>query len=306
MSGRRNRAPASRSRCPLAIMSEIRAVFEPGNWKDFSKQHKELRLLLEDALITCAGGGCPDPLAVWGAYGAGKTQFLFWVAEKASEQGFVPIYFHLNDLIDGLPESLSPDDFRKHAGVFVSEAIKDLHKEEVSGKLLELYRDKALLAFIRQRLAKNGREEKPILLVDEVEQAYLSLTQRVRADDRSPLRAWLEEDTFKVFALAVGSLYVLGRADRERLTVQPIPPVHPKEARELFPDLPVGAVNCMWWLSRGKPRHFMKAVKKYQRMKPVGASDVHDFVSGLDSVSQAPYEGESQSVVPASRIVSME
>jgi len=162
------------------------------------------------------------------------------------------------------------------------------------------------VAFIRDRLHKDGIGEKAILLIDEVEQAYLSVTQRVRADDRSPLRAWLEEETFKVFAFAAGSLYVLGRADRERLTVRPIPPIHPEAVRKLFPNLPSGAVNGMWWLSRGKPRHFMKAVRKYELTKPVGSVDVQAYVSSLDSVSQAPFEGESQSVVPAAYLDQLE
>src|SRR5260370_19859910 len=114
-------------------MSEIRAVFEPGTWKDFSKQHAELRCVLEDSLKTCARGKCPDPLAVWGSYGAGKAQFLFWVAEKACYAGLIPVYFHLNDLLDGVAEGASPDDFRKRAGEFVLERIQTCRSASNSG-----------------------------------------------------------------------------------------------------------------------------------------------------------------------------
>ncbi len=78
-------------------MSDIRASFEPGIWKDFSNEHRALREVVERALVEYRNGKHPDPIAVWGAYGAGKTQFLFWVAEQAIELGLVPIYFHLND-----------------------------------------------------------------------------------------------------------------------------------------------------------------------------------------------------------------
>jgi hypothetical protein len=49
------------------------------------------------------------------------------------------------------------------------------------------------------------------------------------------LRAWLEESTFKVFAFAVGSLYVLGKADREHLRVRAIPVVRPSYVKKRHP-----------------------------------------------------------------------
>lgn len=279
-------------------MSEIRAVFEAGSWRDFSEDHKALRFVIEQALETYEHGRNPDPIAVWGAYGAGKTQFLFWVAEQAVEKGFVPVYFHLNDLLNGLDEGLSPDEFGKHATAFVDRIVAALHDDEaVEPFLIDVYRDEDLLKFIVSHI-KNGATT-PVLLIDEVEQVYITLTRNVRADDRSPLRAWLEEGTFKVFAFAVGSLYVLGRADRERLNVLAIPPVQPQAARSLCEDLPPYVVNGIWWLSRGKPRHFMKAVSRYRLYKPATGSEIYSFVTSLDSVSQAPYEGESQSAVPA-------
>src|SRR5256885_541603 len=116
-------------------MSEIRAFFERGSWKDFSREHKELRLLLEERLAGYTGDRCPDPLAVWGAYGAGKTQFLFWVAERACEVGFTPVYLHLNDLVEGLPPAVSPDGFRNHACAFTSEILVELKMPEVTERL---------------------------------------------------------------------------------------------------------------------------------------------------------------------------
>jgi len=80
-------------------LSDIRANFEVGIWKDFSNEHRALREAVEQALADYKRGRRPDPIGVWGAYGAGKTQFLFWVAERAIELGLVPIYLHLNDLV---------------------------------------------------------------------------------------------------------------------------------------------------------------------------------------------------------------
>lgn len=282
-------------------MSDITAEFEPGIWQDFSKGHAALREEVEQSLSQYRDGKSPGPIAVWGAFGAGKTQFLFWVAEKAMELGLIPVYFHLNDLIDALPDNPSPDVLKNHARAFVNNVVQTLRNAPGDESLLKIYRDEALLSYISERLAQVdiARDERPVLLIDEVEQAYKSLSDSVRADDRSPLRAWLEEKTFKVCAFAVGSLYVLGRADRERLQVWPIPAVRPSYAKSLFPGLPETSVNALWWLSRGKPRHLMKAARRLQSLKPKGTVEISEYLKDLDSVSQAPYESDSQNVVPA-------
>jgi hypothetical protein len=55
-------------------LSEIRAIFEPGIWKDFSKEYRTLREELQISLDGYRAGKFRDPMAVWGAFGAGKTQ----------------------------------------------------------------------------------------------------------------------------------------------------------------------------------------------------------------------------------------
>jgi len=189
-------------------MSEIRAFFEQGAWKDFSKEHTHLREQLEKSLKGYKASRFRDPVAVWGAYGAGKTQFLFWVAEESVKTGLVPVYLHLNDLLENLPADTSPDTFSKHATAFVGRLLDELKTPgKDDGHLREVFRDSNLLDFVKGNLHADA--SKTVVLVDEVEQAYLSLKDRVRADDRSPLKAWLEEGAFKILAFAVGSLYVL-------------------------------------------------------------------------------------------------
>ena len=77
-------------------MSVIRAIFEPGIWQDFSKEHRALREEVDRSLANYAAGKFADPIAVWGAFGAGKTQFLFWVAERALEIGLLPVYLAIH------------------------------------------------------------------------------------------------------------------------------------------------------------------------------------------------------------------
>lgn len=111
------------------------------------------------------------------------------------------------------------------------------------------------------------------------------------------LRAWLEDPAFKVCAFAVGSLYVLGKADRERLRIRPIPAVRPNYARQLLPDIPEAAVNSLWWLSRGKPRHLMKAAQRY---RTVLTSLAHAIISFREHIRR-PGEVSSMSCVRRAR-----
>ena len=281
-------------------MSTIRAVFEPGIWKDFSKEHRALRQEVETSLAKYREGGVRDPIAVWGAFGAGKTQFLYWVAERSLDEGLIPIYLHLSDLLIDLPNKPSPDGFRDHANSFLVKILTALREHRDDPVLGHVFRDNAFRSYIVDRLQQADVDEmRPVLLVDELEQAYITLRNSVQADDASPLRAWLEDRTFKVCAFAVGSMYVLGKADRERMRVLPIPAVRPSFAKPLLEDIPEAAANSLWWLSRGKPRHLMKAAHRFRLLKPNGAIEIHDFIKDLDSVSQAPYDTNSQNVVPA-------
>jgi hypothetical protein len=133
-------------------LSEIRAVFEAALWKDFSKEHRALREELESSLADYRAGKFRDPMAVWGAFGAGKTQFLFWVAEKALEIGLIPVYFHLNDLLDGVSGKPPPEGFRDHARVFVDRLVETLRSDPSNELLRKTYRDEALLSYILERL----------------------------------------------------------------------------------------------------------------------------------------------------------
>ena len=112
-----------------AALSEIRAIFEPGIWQDFSKEHRTLRKELETSLTAYQAGKFCDPMAVWGAFGAGKTQFLYWVAEHALEKGLIPVYCHLNDLLDRVPDNSTPEGFRDHARAFVSKLVETLRSD---------------------------------------------------------------------------------------------------------------------------------------------------------------------------------
>jgi hypothetical protein len=126
---------------------------------------------------------------VWGAFGAGKTQFLFWVAEAALRNGLLPLYFHLNDLLDGISEKLSPEDIRDYAHSFVTKILEALQTDPSSRLLSKTYRDEGLLSYVMGQLSHIDRtaDKRPVLLVDEVEQAYISLQDRAPtpADDRA-------------------------------------------------------------------------------------------------------------------------
>ena len=133
-------------------MSIIRAVFEPGIWKDFSKEHRTLREHVEATLTKYREGRSCDQIAVWGAFGAGKTQFLVLGRRAKSERWPIPIYLHLNDLLDGLSDAPSPDTFRDHASAFVARIVEALRRDSRNQLLRQVFRDDALLAYVLERI----------------------------------------------------------------------------------------------------------------------------------------------------------
>ena len=86
-----------------------------------------------------------------------------------------------------------------------------LRHEPNADLLIKTYRDKHLLKFITDKVATfdTNTEPRPVLLVDEVEQAYKSLRER-RADDRSPLRYSLNRTTTKYVLLLSDRFMFLG------------------------------------------------------------------------------------------------
>src|SRR5262249_35935405 len=119
-------------------LSEIRAIFEPGIWQDFSKEHRALREEVQSSLDEYRNGKFRDPVAVWGAFGAGKTQFLFWVAEESISRGLIPVYFHLNDVLDGLDSKCPPEGFRDRVHTFVERVIDTLWRDPNSEFLIAI------------------------------------------------------------------------------------------------------------------------------------------------------------------------
>lgn len=274
-------------------------------WEHFSRSHEELEKKVDGVLEQYAA--TPGPEFVWshvvvGTFGAGKTQFLFHVFNKALEKGLLPLYFLAEDLfgeiIRGEVETAwLPGNVADLVAEKVSKAKDSISKGDrlALTDILNPQTENAtrMMDQLIDRFAhKDASSLKGVLLLDELEQQYRTLQAKVRVDERSPLRAWLErKNHLRFLALAPVGIYEMGGADQTRVGRLVIPLVDITYVREKYFPQDVGKANACWWLSRGKPRHLFKAV---ERLKDVEISSLetsqayHIISDELDPIGQEP------------------
>ncbi len=274
-------------------------------WEFLSEKHKDLEEDLDEIFKEYSGTPTPEfkwAYVVVGVFGAGKTQFLYHVFKRSLQNGFLPLYFIAEDLFgaifkvseeDRTPGKLSELALRKveKARGAIAKADKDSLEEVLNPGHRDAPKEmiKELLDHFASREVNGART---VVLVDELEQQYKPLQGAVRAGERNPLRDWLErKDNLKFLALAPAGIYEMGGADQTRCDRLVIPPVDVAYIRQnFFPEDPSKA-NACWWLSRGKPRHIFKAMKKLKDIdtSSIDATKVYFFIRDeLDSIGQEP------------------
>ena len=275
-------------------------------WEFLSEKHKDLEGkfvgILEEYSGTPSSKWPHWANAVVGVFGAGKTQLLYNIFKKSLQMGFLPLYFIAEDLFGDIyrlgeenrtPGMLSEIASRKM--INARDAVAKSDKEALEKILNPTHRDeiKGMVEDLINNLdSKDVDNAKTIVLVDELEQQYKSLQDKVRADERSPLRDWLErKDCLKFVALAPAGIYEMGGADQTRCYRLVIPPVDVAYIKQnYFPHYP-GKANACWWLSRGKPRHVFKAFEKLKDLDTgtIEAGEIQLFIRDeLDSIGQDP------------------
>jgi len=273
-------------------------------WEHLSERHEILDKQINTLLTEYSKSSDTDLVwshAVIGTFGAGKTQLLYYIFKKSLGIGLLPAYFLAEDLFQEIINKKEDDNW-------VAGSLNTL----VNDKMTQVYNslmssdEKALTKVLNPRnenskaMVRNlvktfsGRESLPkaVLLLDELEQQYGNLQEKVEVKDRSPLRDWLEsKDYLKFIALAPAGIYEMGGADQTRVERIVIPPADVTYIRTKYlPDSP-GKANSCWWLSRGKPRHLFKAYKKLRELD-TASLDAPEIViivrDELDSIGQGP------------------
>jgi len=235
-------------------------------WENLSADHErltnEIHALLDGYLNDTGNGLDKSSFLITGVYGAGKTSLMVHIFKECLVRGLLPIYVLAEDIFKDVTGTQG--DLKRKANEFVSSFVEKFDASDFDGmKMVISAGDKDLKTDLVTILNQNRNnicvQRKIILLVDELEDEYKSIKNRIESD---PLRVWLEDRTFlKFLSLTPSGVYDLGGADEGRLTKLNIPAVSIRYLRDKK-GLHAGRANALWWLSRGIPRNIVKGFSK--------------------------------------------
>lgn len=242
-------------------------------YEDLTEKHKNIREKLENIIKQYIDGKVRStyPITIQGPYGSGKTQLLYHLFKFTWKNGGIGIYTHLEKLLP--PKEMYPEEYADYLKNLIDEEIQQLKKGKskiMTGKIKEYAIDK-------MKALNNAGPV--VLFVDEIEQQYKSLDEKIKTDDHSPLRSVVarvnngEAGFYLVLAFAPISFYEFskGEAQKERYLPILLPIIEPSTFRKNFGRIG----NFIWWMGRGRYR----SVKR-----------IHDIleanVSNIDKISK--------------------
>lgn len=302
----------------MTDMTSYAATPRNPQWVDLSDRHQRARERLREALATFKSGREAKSLNIVGPYGSGKSELMAWGFHYAwTELGIPAIFVNLETLLDCLPEQLGPsklvqaiDDFLKEQLEGISDNLQndtrpegvhlapDLrYDESFLDYFCDLFRDSDLEPERVQQIIEVGRT---VLFLDEIEQKYAYLMERVPSDDRAPLREVVQAvdhggiPYYLVGSFGLTSAYEsVSDADtrREGTVSLPIP-----DAAELAR---LGKVadfrNFMWWVSRGRPGWAVKLAQEW-------GEEMHSVNRMEDFARLEPHTIENLPIVDANAL----
>ena len=271
-------------------------------WLPLSELHKKHLQHLEEILSLYLKGDRNIPaVAVVGPYGQGKTQLLFHIFKRIIEGGGISVYTHADRIIKlinqkgGANTKVLPSDLPKYLKEAMLEEIQNIRNDQSEKNILMT--DPQIIDYLRKRLPNNLRDKPMVLLIDELEQAYHSLQDKVETSDRNPIRSLLDpKEIYTILAFAPRSIYEYelgatlgeGEAESSRLSIFPLPALSPKELKKFLNIPSRGLANFIWWISRGRARYAIKAFQeslKYALKEPRG---FRSFIESMGKISGVP------------------
>lgn len=271
-------------------------------WLPLSEQHKKHLQHLEEILSAYLKGNRNVPaVAVVGPYGQGKTQLLFHILKSVIAGGGLPVYTHADRIIKLLNEKVGkdtrvlPSDLPKYLKEAMLKELKNIRNDQSRKNIL--FTDQQIIDYLKDRLPNDLGTKPMVLLIDELEQAYQSLQDKIETSDRNPIRSLLDpKEIYTVLAFAPRSIYEYelgatlgeGEAESSRLSILSLPTFSPKELKE-FLDVPSrGLANFIWWMSRGRARHAIKALQESQKYALGEPRGFRFFIESMGKISGVP------------------
>lgn len=258
-------------------MDQLTASPRHPRWVDLSEEHKRVKTQLTEALSNFKNHLNAPASSIVGAYGSGKSELMCWAFKYCWTELRLPaLIINFESLLNGLPDHpINPSEFAAYISNFVSNQLEGLRSSlELADRpkdqclAYDLRPDETTLHYLRD-LFQNPElteqdaqlilgQKRAVLFLDEIEQKYAELSQRIKSDDQAPLRETLEKvekglvPYYLVMSFALTSAYEATRgADIRRWNTLPIPIPDPAELISLVSDQRM--VNLLWWASRGLP-----------------------------------------------------
>lgn len=269
-------------------------------WLALSDLHEAYLKQIDTYIEALSKGNKNVPrIAIVGPYGQGKTQLLFHIMKLTFKNGGTAIYTHADRIVrlierktgqDGaiLPSELPP---------LLKEAILDDLKNLSKQSSLALITDPELLAYTRHQVSIDRTKNLQVLLIDEVEQAYELLQQKIQTSDRNPIRSLLDsKDVYTVLAFAPRSIYEYklgatlgeGEAERSRFETFYLPPVISRQTKKFLGISDKGFANFLWWMSRGRARFLIKAFQQSRNYSLKQQRGFRSFAEAMGNISGVP------------------
>ena len=247
-------------------------------WIDFTKKHEEIRKYFENPVDDFSSGKNQDLFALWGPYGQGKTQLMYHLFKHAWKNNVFALFTTLDEL---LPENemRGSSKFLEYIKNLVDESIEKIKEDEIDQVgLLNSECKNWLKKWVKENQIKENLENRAIIFIDEMEQNYSSLLDKVKTDDNSPLRACTNQNKFMVIsAFAPTSQYeaLTGEAEKRRWHSYRLPTLSAKSLREI--NAKYG--NFAWWVSKGRLGLAYKILDFFQTQQLNKFTDFEDFAN---------------------------
>ena len=257
-------------------------------WIDFTETHKKIRRYFENPIDDFISGKNQDLFALWGPYGQGKTQLMYHLFKHAWENNVFAFFTTLDEL---LPENemRSSSKFTDYIKNLMNESIEKIKEDEIDQVgLLNSECKNWLKIWIKENQIEGNFGNRAIIFIDEMEQNYSSLLDKVKTDDNSPLRACTNQYEFMIIsAFAPTSQYeaLTGEAEKRRWHSYRLPTLSAKSLREM--NAKYG--NFAWWVSKGRLGLAYKVLDFFKTQQLNKFTDFEDFANkDIGKISNVP------------------